>query len=351
MATMTAAQFYGKGDIRLGQIPRPEPGAGDVLVKVFGCGICGSDLRLFERGPVSDTMAGWPLPRTLGHEFSGEVVQLGEGVQGFRLGDRVSAAPATWCGECFYCRRGAKTLCMNPIDFGSTHMGAFAEYVIIPSLMVEQGGLVLLPDNVSFERGSLLEPLGTCVRGLLTKGELKSDQRVVIVGDGPIGLIQVMLAKHIGAGWILCVGHHDDRLARALQLGADQVLNSKVANAQRAVYDLTEGMGADLIIVSVPSVEANQEFLKLVRGGGRFVIFGGVPRENVLSVDPNFIHYSEIVLTGSYNCTVEEFRRARDLSRDLALEETISHKITLDQIHEGFEIINRREGLKVFISM
>jgi L-iditol 2-dehydrogenase len=287
----------------------------------------------------------------LGHEFSGEVVQLGDGVEDFKVGDRVSAAPATWCGECFYCRREAKTLCLNPIDFGSTHMGALAEYVIIPAIMVEQGGLVVLPDEVPFERGALLEPLGTCIRGMLTQGKLEPDQNVVIVGDGPIGLLQVMLAKRMGASWVLCVGHHDDRLAKAKQLGADQVVNSKEMTPDEVVHDQTQGMGADLIIVSVPSAEANQAFLKFVRGSGHFVIFGGVPRESTISVDPNFLHYDEIVLTGSYNCTVEEFQYARDLSKDLALEEIISHKVPLGQIHAGLEIISRREGLKVLVVM
>lgn len=348
---MTAALFYGKGDIRLEQVPRPEPREGEILVKVHGCGICGSDFRLFQRGPANDMIAGWQIPRILGHEFSGEVIQLGDGVTGFQLGDRVSAAPATWCGECFYCCRGARTLCENPIDFGSTHMGALAEYVVIPSLMVRQGGLVVLPGHVTFERGALLEPVGTCVRGVLTMGELKPGQSVVIVGDGPIALLQVMLASYMKAGWILCIGHHDDRLVKAQQFGAKYVVNSEKTDPEGIVHDLSEGKGADLIIISVPSAQANQDYLRLVRGGGRFVIFGGVPGEKTISVDPNFIHYGEVVLTGSYNCTVEEFQQARDLSTELPLEEIISHKVPLEEVQNGFEIIRRREGLKVLVVM
>ncbi len=347
MEKMTAALFYGQGDIRFEQVVKPKAGPGEIVVRVHGCGICGSDYRLFARGPASETIASWPLPRILGHEFAGEVIEIGQGARGFRIGDRVSAAPATWCGDCFYCRRGETTLCLIPVDFGSTHMGAMAEYVLIPALMVQQGGLVRLPNNAPFDRGCLLEPFGTCVRGLMTKGKLQAGQSVVIIGDGPIALLQVMLAQYLRAGWIAAIGHHDERLALARQFGAHHTINSNKDDPAPLIRDLTEGMGADLVVHSVPSAGTMQEYHGLVRGGGRFVIFGGVPSGSRFSVDPNFIHYSEVEITGSYNCTVQEFQTARDLSAHIPLERVITHRVILSDIQEGFDLIRRREGLKV----
>ncbi len=154
MATMKAALYYGKGDIRLEEVPRPVPAPGEVLVRVRYCGICGSDLRSYLRGsPPGDL----PVPRILGHEFAGQVAELGAGVKGLEVGDRVAAAPATVCEECFYCRRGVPTLCLNALDFGTTHNGAQAEYVLIPELLVAQGGLVKLPPEMSYEKAALLE--------------------------------------------------------------------------------------------------------------------------------------------------------------------------------------------------
>jgi threonine dehydrogenase-like Zn-dependent dehydrogenase len=348
---MAAALFYGQKDIRLEHVPKPEAGPGEIVVRVHGCGICGSDYRLFSRGPASQTIASWRLPRILGHEFAGEVVEIGKGAQGFRTGDRVSAAPATWCGDCFYCQRGETTLCLDPIDFGSTHMGAMAEYALIPALMVRQGGLVQLPDEAPFDRGCLLEPFGTCVRGLMTKGKLQAGEGIVIIGDGPIALLQVMLAHHLQAGWIAAVGHHDERLALARQFGAHHTVNSNKDDPAPLIQDLSEGKGADLVIHSVPNAQTMQEYLGLVRGGGRFVIFGGVPSGSSISADPNFIHYSEVEITGSYNCTVQEFQTARDLSGHIPLEKIITHRVGLAQIREGFDLIRRREGLKILAVM
>ncbi|MGC8786890.1 MAG: alcohol dehydrogenase catalytic domain-containing protein, partial [Anaerolineae bacterium] len=286
MATMMAAMYYGKGDIRVEEVPRPVPAPGEVLVRVRYCGICGSDSRSYQRGSPPGNL---PIPRVLGHEFAGQVAELGEGVQGFQIGERVAAAPATACGECFYCRRGSPTLCLNALDFGTTHNGAQAEYVLIPALLVAQGGLVKLPEEISYERAALLEPVGTCVRGLRTQGQLQKGETVVVIGDGALGLIQVALASHLGAGKVICAGHHEERLAQARRWGAQITVNTHQEALLPIVRDVTEGMGADLVMVSVPNAQALQEGLPLVRGGGRLVVFGGVPRGSTVPIEPNLI--------------------------------------------------------------
>lgn len=346
---MLAARFYGKGDIRVEEVPKPKIGEGDVLVRVGACGICGSDYRLFDRGPVSAKMDPWPIPRILGHEFVGHVAELGREVRGYELGDRVAAAPATYCGECFYCRKGDHTLCLSPIDFGSTHPGGFAEFVLIPALMVRQRGLVRLEEGIPLERGIFVEPLGTCVRGLLTKGQLKPGERVAVVGDGPIGLIQVCLASHLGAGWILSMGHHASKLRRSGELGSHKTVNTAQVGVEEIVTGELDGYGVDLVVVSAPTVSAIEEGLQLVRDGGRIVLFGGVPRQAHLRLHPNAVHYGEITIIGSYNCTAGEARKAADLLKDLPLEELITARYPLPEAPQAFEAIASTEGLKTMI--
>jgi L-iditol 2-dehydrogenase len=346
MATMIAARYYGRGDIRVERVPRPVPGPGEVLVHVNVCGICGSDLRLYQQGEVEENPR---IPRTLGHELAGDVVELGAGVAGLHLGDRVAAAPVGSCGRCFYCQHGSETLCLNKIDFGLTHDAGFAEYVLYPALFVAQGGLVAIPDDMSCEKASLIEPLGCCLRGLHTRGRLKPGETVVIIGDGPIGLIQVMLARYLGASTVICAGHHEERLAEARRWGAHITVDTHTEDLHKVVRGATGDMGADLVVVSVPSLQAIQEFVCLVRGGGRFVIFGGVPQGSRIELDPNLIHYREIDFTGSFNCTVEEYRRSFDIARNLPVDELITHRVPLQRIHDGFSIFADRIGLKVLV--
>jgi L-iditol 2-dehydrogenase len=348
MATMTAAQFYGKGDIRVEQVQRPVPGSGDVLVQVRCSGICGSDLRAFLKG--SSTGA-FPIPRILGHEFSGQVAEVGPGVTGFRRGDRVAAAPANSCGQCFNCQRGSPTLCLNALDFGTTQPGAHAEYVLIPAPLVAQGGLVASPDDISYEKASMLEPLGTCLHGLRTRGRLQKGEVVVIIGDGPIGLIQVMLARALGASMVICAGHHADRLECARRWGAHLAIDSHHQDLKEAVQGVTGGMGADLVVVSVPAAQPSQEALCLVRGGGRVVIFGGVPRGSTVPLDPNVIHYQEICLIGALNCTVQEYRECLGLAGHLPLDEVITHRVPLTRILDGYELLANRVALKAVVEI
>lgn len=348
---MLAAMYYGKGDVRIESVAIPEPSPGEVLVRVFGCGICGSDHRLFQFGPADSKMDPWPIPRILGHEFTGEVVTIGKGVSGFNPGDHVAAAPATYCNECFYCERGEYTLCLSPADFGSTHPGAFTEYVLIPALMVRQGGLVKLDVNIPAIRGIFLEPLGTCVRGLLTKGKLNEGESVAIIGDGPIGLIQVLLALNRRAANVICVGHHGARLAQARSFGAHQTINSKLEDINQSLSSDLDGRGVDLVVVSAPSTSAIVDGLRIVRDGGRLVLFGGVPRGSTITIDPNRLHYGEISVIGSYNCTVEEANDAAKLLKVFPFEDMITHRYPLKQAYLGFKSYQQKQGIKTVIEM
>jgi L-iditol 2-dehydrogenase len=348
---MLAAMYYGKGDVRIEHVAIPKPSPGEVLVRVFACGICGSDHRLFQSGPAGAKMDPWPIPRILGHEFTGEVVTVGKGVEGFNPGDHVAAAPATYCDECFHCERGEYTLCLSPIDFGSTHPGAFSEYVLVPGLMVRQGGLIKMDKNIPAIRAIFLEPLGTCLRGLLTKGNLTEGESVVIIGDGPIGLIQVMLAVYQRAANVICVGHHDTRLAQAKSFGAHHTINSNLEDITQFVKNNLDGFGVDLVVVSAPSTSAIVDGLKMVRNGGRAVLFGGVPRGSAITIDPNTLHYGETSFIGSYNCTIDEANHASKLLKVFPFEHMITHRYPLGQADHGFRVHQKKQGIKTVIEM
>jgi L-iditol 2-dehydrogenase len=348
MSTMLAALYYGAGDVRLEQLARPVPAAGEALVRVRYCGICGSDLRSYLKAPPPGK---FPLPRVLGHEFSGTVAALGAEVSGFELGDRVAVGPATSCGGCFYCRKGAPTLCLNAQDYGTSQPGAFAEYVLVPARLVSQGGLVSIPDQLSDQQAALIEPLGTCFHGMVTRGHLQPGETVAVIGDGTIGLIQVMLAKHLGAGTVICAGHHDDRLEYARRFGAQITINTYREDLMEAVHGATEGMGADLVMISVPNPRAFAEAIPLARGDGRIVIFGGVPKGSTTELDSNTVHYSELTITGSFNCSVQEFRQATALASELPLAELVTHRVPLARIVDGFELMAAKSGLKVLVEM
>jgi L-iditol 2-dehydrogenase len=174
---------------------------------------------------------------------------------------------------------------------------------------------------------------------------------VVVIGDGAIGLIQVMLARHVGARTVICAGHHDDRLEYARRFGAQIVANTHHEDLETIVAEVTEGQGADLVMVSVPNPLAFREALPLVRGGGRIVLFGGVPKGSKTEVESNYIHYREVTITGSFNCCVEEFRLVAEMAADLPLEAVVSHKVPLARILQGFEIMAAKSGLRVLVDM
>ena len=353
MTTMMAAMYYGKGDIRLEQVPRPVPGPGEVLMRVYACGICGSDSRTYQKGSPPGNL---PVPRVLGHEFAGTVAELGRpqrgaGVMGFAIGERVTAAPANECGHCFYCTHGVSTLCSNVLDFGTTQFGAQAEYLLIPAPLVAQGGLIKLPADTSYDKACMAEPLGTCLHGLRTRGGLQPGETVVVVGDGAIGLLQVMLARHLGARAVICAGHHAERLEFATRHGATLVVNTNTQDLAGVVREQIGGIGADLIMVSVPNPQALQDALPLVRGGGRLVVFGGLPKGSKIEIEQNLIHYGELTVTGSFNCTVEEFRQALQIARDLPVEELISHRVPLAHILDGYKLMADKAGMKVLVVM
>jgi len=340
-AKMRAARLYGKGDLRAEPVDRPEISADDeVLIRIHVCGICPSDIRAYTglRPPNR------PTPYTPGHEWAGEIVATGDGVEGFAIGDRVVPSWRVVCGRCHYCIRGIHNYCEN-LQRGRVR-GGFAEYGVAPA-----GSLLKIPEQVSYQEASFCEPLACCINGSLDS-DIDFGDEVVIIGAGPIGLLHLQLAKHSGARAYVS-DLIPERLEKAGELGADALIDASREDPVQRVKDLTSGYGADVVIAAVGAPRALRQALDMVGICGTVNFFAGTYPPTTLEIDPNLIHYKQIWLTGSHDYTPLHFHTAlRFIEMGTAkVVPLISHELPLEQIREGFDIVAGRKGLKVMITM
>lgn len=352
---MKAARWYGPKDIRVENINEPQPPKpGYIKVKVKWCGICGSDLHEYIMGPISvpvdkpHVVTGKVAPLILGHEFSGEVVEVGSDVTDFAKGERVTINPFIGCGKCLMCRTNRQLSCDNVSLYGLMDDGAFAEYINVPA-----DHAVKLPDGMSYEVAALVEPMAVGVHAVRT-GNVLVGQTVSVTGGGPIGLCTMMVAKAAGASQVICIEPAKIRKEYAEKLGATTVLNPKEVDVVAEVKKLTNGMGVDVAIdcVGGPTIPTS---VKLARNGGRVVVVG--IGEEAVPFNFNDILYSEKTILGIHGYTgyFSEFIPAVDLiaSGKVNAEPLITGRIKLDDIIEkGFEeLINNKEtNLKIIVT-
>jgi L-iditol 2-dehydrogenase len=301
---MLAAVLYGQQDVKLEQIPVPEIGAGDILVRVRAALTCGTDLKVFRRGYHARMIV---PPAVFGHELAGDIVAVGSEVTKFRVGQRVVAANSAPCLECFYCKRGRVNLC-DDLLFNN---GAYAEYIRIPARIVERNTYELAP-HLSYQDAAVAEPLACVVKGL-EDTDVRPGDNVVVLGVGPIGSMFVRLAKLEGAN-VIAIGRSRKRLDHALALGADRVIaTDEIPDAVAAVRELTGGHGADIVIEAVGLPQTWQWSVEMLRKGGLVNFFGGPPSGTRVELDTNLLHYSEITCKASFHHTPATFRRALDV--------------------------------------
>jgi L-iditol 2-dehydrogenase len=309
------------------------------VFKVLGCGICGSDARMFFNGPS----ARYNVPIVLGHELSGEVVEVGTEVTDYSAGDRVTLAPIVPCMRCAACSRGRDHLCENAQVIGCTVHGGMAEYVHVPGQMVQVGGVVKLAAGVDHRAAAMTELLGCCLHGLGNLG-LEAGDRLLIIGDGPIGLTFLQVARLKGASFVATSGHRPRRRALAAELGADEALDG------RAV-DLREHFGdsLDRVIVAASSVEATRQALDLVRPGGSVLLFSGYLEGSTLELPLNHVHYRDLHLHGSIDCTIQEFRYAARLLPMLHMDQLVTATYPLDDAVAAFHATKEPDAVKVLL--
>ncbi len=298
---MIAAVLYGKENLQIEEVSVPKISNGDVLVRVQAALTCGTDVKVFRRGYHARMIV---PPALFGHELAGDIVAMGPDVKGFRIGQRVVAANSAPCLECFYCKRGNENLC-DDLLFNN---GAYAEYIRIPSRIVERN-MYEIPSHVSYQDAALIEPLACVLRGLDETSIAKGDN-VAVIGLGPIGLMFVRLAKAYGAR-VIAIGRRKAQLTRAAHMGADELLISgETDETVQQVRDLTEGRGADIAIEAVGHPDAWQTAVRLLRRGGTVNFFGGCPNDSHINMDTSLLHYSEITCKASFHHTPAHIRKA-----------------------------------------
>ena len=274
---MRAARWHGRGDVRVEDVPRPEPGPGELLLEVSWCGICGTDVEEYLHGPtiiptdVPNGLTGRAAPLTLGHEFVGSVAAIGEGVTNFRVGERVAPETVLFCGRCFFCRRHEYALCLNWAAIGLMSDGGLAEYVTVPAFSSSR-----LPDSLSDEEGALVEPTEVAVRAV-RKSELQLGETVAVVGGGTIGLLVLQVAQAAGASATYLIEPRASRrdLTQSLgSVGVTAALDPNRPDWQQELRDACAGVGPDVVFECAGASESPDLAVRIARKGGRIVLVG-----------------------------------------------------------------------------
>jgi L-iditol 2-dehydrogenase len=333
-ATMLAAVYRGVNDVRLETVPVPQIGAGELLVRVHTCGVCGTDLKKIASGSHS-------APRIFGHETSGVVAAVGTGVRKFDPGDRVVVFHHIPCRQCYYCRHKTFAQCPSYKKVGCTagfepSGGGFAQYVRVMDWIVERG-TVKIPAGVSFEQACFVEPVNTCLKGMEAL-RLERGETALVIGQGPIGIILSVLARKAGAT-VITTDLYPERLRIAKSLGIEHLIDASKNDAVLAVRERTEGRGADAVILAVGSNALIRPAMDAARPGGRVLLFAQTQRGEVV-VDPAAICVEEKALLGSYSASVDlqEESVGFVMNREMDLERLISHRFPLQEGARALEL-------------
>ena len=330
MGAMQALIFRAAGDIAVDEKPDPVAGPGEAVVQVEAASVCASDLRVF-RGEKHAAAGVVP-----GHEFTGVIADVGEGVETLARGDRVVVYPVVACGGCIFCRRGLRNRCLKRRTLGYDLNGGIAERVLLPAATVSQGHVVPVPEGVPPVRAALTEPTA-CVLNSLESCRMRAGASVAVLGAGPMGLLHVVLARALGAGPVIVAEPVDVRRAAALKVGASVAVGAETDELEAAVQDATAGNGADIVIISVGLKGLTETALRVAGRQSAVNLFAGFPPETEATVDVNFLHYNEISLTGTQNATPDQFQRSAALLPGLAaLERIISHRFPLSRATESY---------------
>lgn len=346
-ATMLAAVYRGKGDVRMETVPVPHPGPGELLIRVHTCGICGTDLKKISSGSHS-------APRIFGHETAGVVAAVGDGVRGFRVGERVMAFHHIPCGQCYYCRHKVFAQCPVYKKVGCTagfepSGGGFSEYVRVMDWIVRKG-VVKIPDGISYEQASFIEPVNTCMKGIETL-RLQPGETVLVIGQGPIGVILGSLAKRYGAR-VITSDLYSPRLTIAKSFGLTNSIDASQDDTLPRVRGWTEGRGADAVILATAGNSLISLAMDAARPGGRVMLFAQTVRGEA-AIDPAAICVDEKALLGSYSASVDlqEESVRFVFSGEMDLARLISHRFSLGQAVEALNLAAhpQPDSMKVII--
>ena len=345
---MLAAVYHGPNDLRVENVPVPNIGKGELLVKVLSASICGTDLRIYHgnhRMYKSGTV------RIPGHEVVGTIEKVGEEVKNYATGQRVFCAPNTGCGHCLQCVTGNNNLCANYDAIGITSDGGFAEYVRIPANSVQQGNVIPISESVDPAMAALIEPFACVLRGQNAL-HIKPGEVVLILGAGPIGVMHTKLARARGAGRVIVSEPIPERATQAGRMGADRVVDPISEDLKSVLNAESLGHGADAIIVAAPSHAAQVSALDLAAIRGRINFFGGLPKDRpTINFNSNLVHYKELIITGTTACSTADCWQATQIINSglVDLSDVVSQRFPLRDAAIAFAAAEDRKSLKIVL--
>lgn len=336
---MLAALLYGQEDLRLEQVPEPTPAAGEVVIQVEAATTCGTDLKVWRRGGHAKMLT---PPTLFGHEGAGRIVAIGAGVTNWRVGDRVVANNSAPCMKCFFCQRREYSLCPNL----TWNNGTFAEYIKIPAPIV-QHNLLQIPDQLPSVLAAMTEPLACVLHGI-SRSQVKPHDRVVVLGDGAIGLMFVAVLSEYTE--VILWGGNNKRLEIGEKLGAARTFNyHQVTDIPNTVRELTDGWGADVVIEATGISSVWEKAIACARPGATVNLFGGCPKDTTITLNTEQLHYSEITIKGVFHNTPEYVKSALSLiaSGTISFDLLISEQRPLQDLEQVFMDMKARKVIKV----
>ncbi len=338
--SMKVGMYYNNRDVRVEEMPIPQIGPDELLMEIKASGICGSDIMEWYRIKKA--------PLVLGHEVAGVVAEVGQAVEGYQIGDRIFVTHHVPCNTCRYCLNGHHSAC-ETLHTTNFYPGGFAQYVRVPQINVDRGTL-RLPDEVSYEEGSFIEPLGTVVRGQVNAGIGPGDS-VLVLGCGIAGLLHIKLARALAAGRIMATDINDYRMAAARKFGADLVIDAR-EDVPNCVREANDGRLADKVIICTGALAAVQQALASVDRGGVVLLFAVPKPGETVAIDLNPLWRDEISFMPSYAAAPWDNTTALELIRSgrVVVSDMITHRLSLDEIGEGFRRASEADNcLKVII--
>src|SRR5579863_428264 len=350
-ATMRAVVYRGINDMRVETVPVPAIGRGELLVRIATCGICGTDLKKIHYGSHS-------APRIFGHEMSGTIVAVGEGVNAYGFGERVVVHHHVPCNECYYCRKGTPAQCPLYKKTGVTagfepSGGGFAEYIRVMDFVVSNGGVVRIPDDVTFEQAAFVEPVNTVLKGIKLLN-LAPNDTVLVIGQGPIGLMHAVLAGKT-AGKVLTSDLYPERHAIAAKYGLKHPIHAGRDNVVDRVFAETDGRGADAVVLAVGGTALIRTAMDAARPGGKVMLFAQTQHGEV-TIDPAAICVDEKTLLGSYSSSYDIQNEVIELvfngyRNGFDLTQLISHRFPIEDAVAAIEVAShpKADSMKVMI--
>ena len=338
---MTGAYFLGNQQIEIRQLPEMEPGEGQVLLKVCACGVCGTDVHIYEGGKGSAEVK---PPVILGHEFSGFIEKIGPGVEGLKVGQLVTVDPNIYCGKCLPCRQGQKQMCHHMGAVGVNMDGGFADYCLAPYAQC-----VVVPENTDPELAAMAEPLACCLHGIYRAG-IRPGENVLVIGGGTIGQIMLQLARLAGAAKVVLSEPVAKRRELAVELGADAAIDPLNENLNERLYEILGSEGADVVIECVGNPRTSAQAIDAAARCGRILLFGVPHPEAILQTKMHPIFQKELTIMGSFvNPDTQSRAVALLASGQLKIKPLITHRYPIAQLEDAIKMQTSAESIKVLV--